>query len=824
MGVDRCILEKARAGRVSLSKVERLLDDLKKQQSFGFNEDRAAVEVLELAKRRAQQKKRNRLLLAAKQIEIGRRIDAADPDHKAAAAKSFLHFDESGRFGGDNVATRHETVRGLLHAKMADAIERFRSRAAGIKKAGSDQVGMRKLLRELMGESTRDAEAKSIAAGVAEAQELARLRFNDAGGDIQKRQDFGVPHIHNREALARVTQQEWVEYVLPKLDRSRMLNADGKPMTDAEIRQTLSGAYEEIVTGGMSDTLPEENGFSYRKAIANTRQERRFLSFANADAWLDYQERFGTGNLFEAIMNHIDGMARDIALMEVLGPNADATVRFMKRKVEEGRRAAAVSATGKAASRLLDQTGIGTIDALYDQVSGQALIPASEKWANRIGTVRALEVFSKLGSAFLSSVSDVAFTGLTAGFNGFSGTRVIGRLVRTFATVSKAERVNALRAGFAVDTWTSTLAAQQRFAAEAVGHEWAKRVSDVVLRSSFLSAWTEAGKVAFTQEFMFHLVDQVGRGFNDLPGHLQRAFRRHGVSPEDWDRVRAAPLARNGDGLDVIDIPGIYARGDATLRGSALRLQGMILNEQKFAVPEATAKTRALLTGETRGGSLMGEVVRSAALFKTFPVTILQTHVFGRLLRDTQISVRNRIGYGAKLFIGTTVMGALALQLKDISRGRDPRPMTTAEFWTAAAMQGGGLGILGDFLFADHNRYGGSLTASLAGPVAGTLEQAVKLTAGNLQELRDEGEAKNLGPEVVNFVKNLLPGQNLWYTRLAFERTVLDNLMRAADPDYAQRFRRIERRAQRDYGQGFFAPPGGGLERGPDLSNALRSS
>ena len=294
-----------------------------------------------------------------------------------------------------------------------------------------------------------------------------------------------------------------------------------------------------------------------------------------------------------------------------------------------------------------------------------------------------------------------------------------------------------------------------------------------------------------------------------------------GVTSQDWDRIRRAPLQVDEGGQRIMHIGTIATDPDRFM--SANRLQSMILNESKFAVPEATAKTRAVLTQGLRPGSLPGEVVRSVTLFKTFPVTILQTHLFGRLFGDAQMSVMDRMGYAAKLFVGTTIMGALAVQLKDMAKGRDPRPMGSASFLGAAILQGGGAGILGDFLFADHNRFGGGLSATVAGPVVGLADQAVRLTAGNIQELITEGEAKGMGTELVRFARSLTPGQNLWYTRLAFERAVFDNLQKAVDPDYNQRFRRIERRAEKDYGAGFFVPPGEGIERAPNIENAFRS-
>jgi hypothetical protein len=47
--------------------------------------------------------------------------------------------------------------------------------------------------------------------------------------------------------------------------------------------------------------------------------------FRDADAWLAYQEDFGGGgDIFSAMMGHINMMSKDIGAMEVLGPNPAA--------------------------------------------------------------------------------------------------------------------------------------------------------------------------------------------------------------------------------------------------------------------------------------------------------------------------------------------------------------------------------------------------------------------------------------------------------------------------------------------------------------------
>lgn len=73
------------------------------------------------------------------------------------------------------------------------------------------------------------------------------------------------------------------------------------------------------------------------------------------------------------------------------------------------------------------------------------------------------------------------------------------------------------------------------------------------------------------------------------------------------------------------------------------------------------------------------------------------------------------------------------------------------------------------------------------------------------------------------WIADILTTWSEWYTRLATERLIFDEIDRLVDPDAPRKFQRIQRRAEREFGQRFFAPPGGGVERLPDIGAALGS-
>ena len=149
--------------------------------------------------------------------------------------------------------------------------------------------------------------------------------------------------------------------------------------------------------------------------------------------------------------------------------------------------------------------------------------------------------------------------------------------------------------------------------------------------------------------------------------------------------------------------------------------------------------------------------------------------------------------------------------------------MTNEKFWASAVARGGSMGPIGDFLFSATSRHGNSLAEGLLGPVLGSqLLAGAKFTAGNIGELIKTGEATNVVPELRRFATGLLPGGSLWYTRLATERLIMDEIEMMLDSNAASRFRRIEKRAKKEFDQRYFSRPGRGLpQRAPDLSRAV---
>jgi hypothetical protein len=242
----------------------------------------------------------------------------------------------------------------------------------------------------------------------------------------------------------------------------------------------------------------------------------------------------------------------------------------------------------------------------------------------------------------------------------------------------------------------------------------------------------------------------------------------------------------------------------------------MLAEEADTGMLTPDVRTHAIINESTTPGTLWGEFARSMMLFKTFSIAMV-TKALPRIFAEG--AGHSRASVAAQWAIGMMVGGAISMQLKDFAKGRNPRDMADPGFWGAALLQSGGMGIFGDFLLQDANRFGGGLANTIAGPVAGFASDLQKLTVGNVQQAA-EGTDTKFTAEAIQFAKNYAPLMNLWYTRLALDHLLFYHVQEAANPGY---LRRMRQRTAREQNQSFWWAPDDNLPAGPpDLAEAFK--
>lgn len=821
-------VEQGAIDRATAEDLQRRFDELHAQKRLELGDGAAGAAAKELLEKElraeAIERKRQAVLTAAAQD----RIKAYLQGHRAVDGRpdvfdATLNLLESFGQGTVGVQQRALSIVSLAHAQLTDVLAAFR-RTAVLGRRLNKPAAL-DLVRELHGQGSGSESARAMAGAVAELFETLRQRFNAAGGAIAKLDGWGLPHAHDQLAVQKAGRERWIAFTRERIDPAKMRDPlTGEPPSPARLDQLLAGAFDNIVTDGWAHRQPTMQRFG-QGALANQRQEHRFLVFRSADDWIAYDREFGTGDPVQAIFGHINGMARDIAAMETLGPNPGAMVEWLKQvnaaelsKHQTGK--PSLYREGNAAQEFVGGTPdylMRRIDQVFEYARGRQTV--SSGVANVAGTLRNTLTSAYLGAASLTAVATDPFIDALA--RRVAGLPIWPAFTAIARTFSGQTREQAVRAGIVLDDFLHIMRDEARFTTISTGAaEWSRWLADRTLTWSGLSPITQARKHVFALEWMGAVADHAALPFRDLPERLRAKLEGYGFDAAQWDILRGTPLHEIRPGAAPIIRPVDAAGVD---RDVAERFLGLIMGETERAVPSGTIRSRSALLQGVQRGTVPGELIESMLQFKSFGLSFTTLQL--QALQGELAGGKSRgAAYAASLVLALTIGGGLAIQLNNIAQGRDPQPVNDPKFALAALQRGGGFGLFGDFMFADVNRFGSSFAQTLAGPSIGFIGDVGKFTIGNLQELATKGEATNAGREGVQLMRRNTPvASSLWQTRAAYNRVLLDQLQYLADPEAHRAFREQERRFEREQGGSFFWPPGQPVpERAPTLERLTR--
>lgn len=697
------------------------------------------------------------------------------------------------------------------------------------------------LVRELRGEDTGDALARAGAKAFHDVAESARQTFNALGGNIGKLVDWGMPQHHSQVLVAKAGQQAWVDATLPLLDRTRYVDEHGAQLNDAQVRQFLSGAWDTISTDGINNLQPGKNNGTGKRA--NRHDDSRQIHFKDAESVIDYWGQYGEKTPLEILMGHVESMAKDIAMIEKLGPNPNATWKTIRDQALQD----AVKADRVNTQKYEGQAV--ALDTLFNYVSG-ARQPSMRPWLSVTADVlAALNVSAKLGSAAIAS-----FFGDKPLFEAVSHANNIPAIQRWQTELSAldptnpADRKLLMSQGLMLDYIKSTL---NRFYDELGGgpnaiKQTTGKIANAVMKITGMGLLNEGRKGAFGITAMAAIGDELaaGRSFADLADSDVRLLKTWGITVSDWNTWALAQretmslryatvenvltpeaIARIPD--DALRSAGIIGQLDgpkeaeAARRNAIVKLLGAVNTESEFAIVTPGWKERSQFYGGTQRGTFKGELWRSFLQFKSFPWAVFQRGMDLVANAETPTGKSAAVAY---LVFATTLAGAMTIQTREMLAGKDPRNMVADDwwkFWGAAFIQGGGAGIYGDFLSSgSKTRMGTGVLEVMAGPTIGPLlEMGI---TGPLKEFDSQLEGKdyNLGATELRGVKGFVPGSNIWYLRAALDHMIWQQAMEAVSPGYLSSMRQ---RTLRETGQSWWWEPGEMTpSRAPDISKAVQ--
>lgn len=812
MTIRRCIPTLLGEGKITDEQAGRMRDlfeDFERQ----YGDEASASEATARAfANEAAQKKRQDVLQITAQQKIAGELKTFKVERPGLAAEALLAADDRApyrnvEFMSQALAAQHfAMMNGLIHRFSRDALGRVR-----------DFATLKDVLREAFGEDSGNEAAKALGKAWLDTAESLRLLFNKWGGSIGKMEKWGMPQVHNMLAVRATPFEQWRDFLMGTdateglLDRGRMIDEDtGLPMTPQRLELALRSVYDTIISDGWND---RRAGAFVGSKLGNRHADSRFLIFKDADSWLSYAEKYGRplsnlskkldpgAAIFDAMIGHVHGMSRDIALMERLGPNPTATVRWLTDSLQK--EAHLPKYPGR---KRIDQATASSerIDNMYKELTGGWRIE-HPKLATTMSSIRAWQSASKLGSAVLSSLGDMATQYVTRRFNGLPSMRVGLDYLRSLKPTSLADREHAARQFYIAESAVRSMGAYNRWTGDAMTGEIPARLSNAVMHNSLLDKWTDVGREIFNSQLWAAITDNANKSWETLgKGGMDRRFRgmlqRYGLTAQDWDAVRSTPLAESNGAKWIL--PANMA--DQQL---ARKFAEMALQETEYSTLTSSLRVNASINARFRKGTYPGEFARAMLQFRGFPIQLFWLH--GR--RALEQGGWGATKYAATLFIASTVMGAMAYQLSQVGGGKDIAnmdPHENPDFYAQAMFKGGGLGIMGDLLQNINRKELPQFAEKNLGPLYSSATDILKVPL-----------SKNHGAALSRAIQENTPGSTLWYLKLAFQREVIDQMQAMIDPEYRKSAQRMAKSAQQHGTAYWWRPFQATPDRAPQVSN-----
>lgn len=562
----------------------------------------------------------------------------------------------------------------------------------------------------------------------------------------------------------------------------------------------------------------------------------REIVFKTPQAELEFYKRIRAGNnLIEDVLSNYSSLGRDVAIMEKLGPNATITIdklfnETMNDLTAEGRGAEAVKLQKEYKSQMRKN---------WPQITGEVNIPENATLAVAGQAIRNNLAMGSLGASILSQVGDIPVFGASQRFYGdrslwdmFKGMgEVIKGTIGEIGVKTRADEMKVLaEAGVGLQVMT--------FPMDGIGAELQTGSMSKLIQHYFKlnlqTPWVNKVKKAATLMHLSRHYEHSGMEFDALPVGMIDTFRHMGGDKAEWNVIRAVEPVAMGDHT-ILTVEGIRDLSDDVFRKEYPGLSDYQLGAKRrevetfyrnyiseaalLASSEPLATDRANIVQGTSRGTWSGEFLRTAGILKSFTLNLMKNHIgremFGYHSQNSSIpkALQRMItdpGGGSlaglsNLMVFSTLAGYASLQLKQLSKGKETRPITDAKSFgkvlMASAAQGGALGIYGDFLFAETNRFGGGWTETLLGPGARAFTDIGKVYGAIVRGEDASSEAFNFG---TRYVPGVNAAYSLFYSKLLLDYAFFYKLKENMNPGY---LRRMEKRLKTEHNQEFIVPP-----------------
>lgn len=641
---------------------------------------------------------------------------------------------------------------------------------------------------------TNSKKALQIAQIIHKWQSKAVQRANLLGANIAQLEGYITRQTHCRAKMGNAGQYAWREFIKPLL----------KTQLDDT---TLDNIYSSLKTG-LHEFSEEASSFGMSTNLARKAGATRKLHFKDAEAWLKYNERFGEYKLQDSVVMNLERLGGMTGVMEVMGTNPENMLQKLKNKILE-------QCHVQPDDKLLE----GVQKRIKDMMQEQELkiILGMDKPENT--TVAAVGFCMKawinmcaLGRVMLSSIPDIASWTAELQNNGIGTLKSYSIAMNNVLSQFK-NKVEKEEVARALWVWSENILGgfYTRFGGTEMTKGSLQKAQNLFFKLNLMEWWDSSFKKSMARVLSNNLAHI--EAYASIPKYLKQILGKHNIRQDNYHLTRH--LIRESHGrkyimpdsmhLPVEAVDQYLKSKDIAITKEARKrfaneftsnLKDYFRERSNVAIPTPGAKEQALMNpcGFKRG-KVLGEIYHMLLQFKSFPVAFLTKAVnaasiekipiseySGRLFdKNTikQLMHPTRSEALAQLALVTTLLGGISVWskricskgidgMKDLSQAKDFEDVLMSadlkldgKFFKAALLQGGFLGLVGDLLLGEYDRYGNTFTKSILPPTAIDAD-----TIASIYTSITNGDTDKAQKAAKNWAKMRIPFGNLFYLQL----------------------------------------------------------
>ncbi|EBI7140864.1 hypothetical protein D2U38_02535 [Salmonella enterica] len=654
------------------------------------------------------------------------------------------------------------------------------------------------VVREIYGTDTGSATAKSFAQKWSSTMDGYREARNRAGGTVGKLDNY-APQSHDPTVMQRAGKPAWISFMMKNLNRDQYVNDSGAKLGDAELESIVGKMYDSIVTDGVNKIqldiqgLAENSsgGFGSANIARMLNGSHREIHLRDADSVISYNNLFSDRSLGASFFSHLNGSARDAALINELGPNPGVTFSTL--------RDTALKRDSKMPNAVFD--GDGSVKGAKRGAFGP-----DAYFRQIIHNNSDFTTFDRISSALTAyqAATKLTSTGLRSVFQDTPGMFLnmadVGQLHNIGAILHSAFRpkdaaqfgIGAEVAVRAARDGAERIMTQGRFnLANALS-----RYAQATMKYTLLDAWTNAARRAGQTSHALALGEWSAQQWTKLDSSQKALLNNAGIIESDWQHIMNIPRQklRGQDIHDISDVVSLGLSPDETLRLQS-QMMGFVRMGGDIVTSEHNLTAQTLMSAGGRTNALTKQVM----LFKNAGA-IQTAHMLDRLSRK---SGATKVGYVAATAALSASFGYIALVAQAVTSGQNPPPPDDIRTIGKAMAVAGGFAMVQDLINSMYDAVSGDNSghSSSAVPIFGDLATLGKIA------FTAPTDPQKAGYIAIKFGRQQIAPLNYWYTKAAVDHMFFNDAAESLNPGYQRRLRKYADQK----GQQYFWDPSGDL-------------